>query len=136
GAAWGVCGDGGFASPASPTATAGSATCPVRDAPTRSDGDGGGRWAGGGRFRARPATAVGSAGVAGEGMAYEGEGASAARGSGSRTWYAWEGVNVPNAITVVRLALVPIYAWLHLHERNVAAMAAFAGAALPVRIYR
>lgn len=63
-------------------------------------------------------------------MAYEGEGASAARGSGSRTWYAWEGVNVPNAITVVRLALVPIYAWLHLHERNVAAMAVFAGAAL------
>lgn len=63
-------------------------------------------------------------------MAYEGEGASAARGSGSRTWYAWEGVNVPNAITVVRLALVPIYAWLHVHERNVAAMAVFAGAAL------
>lgn len=63
-------------------------------------------------------------------MEFEGEGESAPRGPGPEPWYAPESVNLPNAITILRLALVPVFAWLHLEDRSFAAMVVFAGAAL------
>lgn len=62
-------------------------------------------------------------------------GRSAARRTGrgcapTRAWYAERSVNLPNAITVLRLVLVPVFAWLHLEGESFAAMVVFSVAAL------
>lgn len=49
---------------------------------------------------------------------------------GPMPWYAHEGVNLPNAITVVRIGLVPVFAYLYLSGKPGAALAVFAVAAL------
>lgn len=38
-------------------------------------------------------------------------------------------MNLPNAITILRLLLVPVFAWLYLEERSFSAMVVFAAAA-------
>lgn len=60
---------------------------------------------------------------------------SAGRGPGRQgpdigAWYAWRSVNLPNAITSLRLALVPVFAWLHLTDQTFSAMVVFTVAAL------
>lgn len=49
---------------------------------------------------------------------------------GARAWYAGQSVNLPNAITTLRLALVPVFAWLHLEGQSFEAMVVFSVAAL------
>jgi len=49
---------------------------------------------------------------------------------GDAAWYARSSVNLPNAITSIRLALVPVFAWLHLTDRPFSAMVVFTVAAL------
>src|SRR5690606_22359377 len=48
---------------------------------------------------------------------------------GDAAWYARSSVNLPNAITSIRLALVPVFAWLHLTDQPFSAMVVFTVAA-------
>lgn len=79
---------------------------------------------------------MGAPGIAWQGMESEMEGGRfAARKAGrqgpqTQAWYAEQSVNLPNAITTLRLALVPVFAWLHLDGQSFAAMVVFSVAAL------
>lgn len=57
-------------------------------------------------------------------------GAGAGRWPTAHPWYDRRSVNLPNAITTLRILLVPVFAWLFLSERAFAAMVVFAAAAL------